>query len=29
MRHEEAILLAFCYPTMVDGRRPLPPEMGD
>ena len=27
--HERAILLFFCYPTVVGGRRPLPPKMGD
>jgi len=24
-----AILLVFCHPTVVGGRRPLPPLMGD
>jgi len=27
--HERAILLVFCHPTEVGGRRPLPPKMGD
>jgi len=27
--HERAILLLFCHPTLVGGRRPLPPLMGD
>jgi len=27
--YERAILLAFCHPTVVGGRRPLPPKMGD
>ena len=27
--HERAILLVFCHPTVVGGRRPLPPVMGD
>ena len=27
--HERSILLVFCYPTVVGGRRPLPPKMGD
>ena len=27
--HENAILLVFCRPTVVGGRRPLPPKMGD
>ena len=31
MPHERAILLVFCHPTVVGGRRrrPLPPLMGD
>ena len=29
MPHERAILLLFCHPTLVGGRRPLPPLMGD
>jgi len=28
-RDERAILLVFCHPTVVGGRRPLPPKMGD
>jgi len=27
--HERTVLLVFCYPTVVGGRRPLPPKMGD
>jgi len=27
--HERAILLVFCHPTVVGGRRPIPPKMGD
>jgi len=27
--HERAILLVFCHLTVVGGRRPLPPLMGD
>jgi len=27
--HERAILLVFCHPTVVGGRRPLPPLIGD
>ena len=27
--HERAILLIFCHPTVVGGRRPFPPKMGD
>jgi len=27
--YERAILLVFCYPTVVDGRRPLPPKISD
>jgi len=27
--HERAILLDFCHPTVVGGRRPIPPLMGD
>jgi len=27
--HERAILLVFCHPTLVGGRRPLSPKMGD
>jgi len=27
--HERAILLVFCHPTPVGGRRPLQPKMGD
>jgi len=29
MPHEGAILLVFCHPTVVGGRRPLSPKMGD
>ena len=27
--HERAILLVFCHPTVVDGRHPLPPKLGN
>jgi len=27
--HERAILLVFCHPTVVGGRRPFAPKMGD
>ena len=29
IQHERAIPLVFCHPTVVGGRRPLPPLMGD
>ena len=29
IRYERAILLVFCHPTVVGGRRPLQPKMDD
>jgi len=29
MPRERAILVVFCHPTVVGGRRPFPPKMGD